>query len=165
VEGGERSSRQIIKCATAALDTNTSDCGGRGGCLGFFVHLFSLALTLHPSPRSVLLLFHTTQGGEKSRKFLMGCGPKTGMVPIRVFRSMQRSGGGRFSVGSTLSLFLSELQRSGQIPETVTLYYTGRGTLINHCHRKVILCSIGQSSPQKSHLCFLAYRSLPQEDQ
>jgi hypothetical protein len=36
------SSRRIIMCATAAFNTNASNWGGRGGCLGFFVHLFSL---------------------------------------------------------------------------------------------------------------------------
>jgi hypothetical protein len=40
--GGERSSRQMTMCATAALIINASNWGGWGGCLGFFVHLCSL---------------------------------------------------------------------------------------------------------------------------
>jgi hypothetical protein len=32
-------------CATAALNPNASNWGGKGGCLGFFIHLFFLAVT------------------------------------------------------------------------------------------------------------------------
>jgi hypothetical protein len=48
VEGeGERSSRRIIMCATAALGDNASNRAGWGGCLSFFVDLFSLFASQH----------------------------------------------------------------------------------------------------------------------
>jgi hypothetical protein len=40
--GVERSSRQKIMCATAALHDNASNWGEKGGCLGFFEYSFSL---------------------------------------------------------------------------------------------------------------------------
>ncbi len=63
---------------------------------------------------------------------LLGCGPQFGAVPVNILISFwswaaKSAGGGGFSVGPALSLFLSVLmllQRSGRISKIAAPYYT-----------------------------------------
>jgi hypothetical protein len=98
----------------------------------FYVHfdvISSKILSWHnptdPPPfRSVLLLLQTTRGWEKSCQAVVCSGASQNSVQFPVPGYAECQSGG-FSVRPALLLFPKTApHRSGQIPETIALYYT-----------------------------------------
>jgi hypothetical protein len=80
-----------------------------------------------PPPSAVLLLLQTS---PRAGEVQPGCGSQSDAVPVRIpigfwSRALESEGGGGFTVGPSLSLFLSgllALHRSEQVHETRRLY-------------------------------------------